>query len=564
MERHAETTMPQTDWNAVDWRQCRRTVENLRKRIFRASKMGNYRQVRNLQKLMLRSRANTLVSVRRVTQENAGKDTPGIDRVLVKTPAARAKIADEIHLRQPWRVHPTRRVYIPKSNGKQRPLGIPTVIDRCHQARVKNALEPEWEAKFEAISYGFRPGRSCHDAIEDIHVVASQGKKLWVLDADIRGAFDHINHDTLLKRVSGFPARKLLERWLKAGFVDDGKRYETLAGTPQGGVISPLLANIALDGMEMALGIRWTKQHRRHRDSTYALVRYADDFVVLTDTKESAENAREILREWLADRGLELSSEKTRVVHLDKGVDFLGFTIRRYKSKKKKSGFVTLCQPSKAAVQRFRAKVKEIWKQLRGHSIEAVIRKLKPILRGWANYYRYAASRKTFRTFDKWLFHRQIRYTRQMHPKKSWQWRSKRYFGRFETRRQDRWVFGDAQTGAFLPKMSWIGIERHVKVANTASPDDGNLSNYWEKRKRKEGARLPKTNHLLSRQQNQRCPVCGDFLLNGEALQRHHKIMNKSSRERYSLENQALLHTMCHQQIHSEKISNQRELFLEA
>ena len=246
-------TRPPTDWQAVNWRKANKRVRDLRQRIFRASAQGDRKKVRSLQRLMLRSYSNTLVSVRRVTQLNAGRNTPGIDKVVVKTPDARGKLVDRLMTTQPWRAHPTRRVFIPKANGKQRPLGIPTVQDRCLQARVKNALEPAWEARFEGTSYGFRPGRSIHDAIGKIYLLARPNKrKKWVLDADIKGAFDHISHDHLLATLGPCPGHALIKQWLKAGYVEMGTFHHTHEGTPQGGVISPLLANIALHGMEQA------------------------------------------------------------------------------------------------------------------------------------------------------------------------------------------------------------------------------------------------------------------------------------------------------------------------
>lgn len=265
----------QTDWDCVDWRKANRIVRNLRQRIFRASREGKHRTVQSLQKLMLRCASNRLLSVRCVTQINAGKYTPGVDQVVVKTPAARGKLVDDLSTYQPWRAKPTRRVYIPKANGKLRPLGIPVVTDRCIQAMVKQALEPAWEAWFEGSSYGFRPGRSCHDAMSRIYQIAkSTGTKPWVIDADIVGAFDHIDHEHLLRTIGPVPGRELIRQWLKAGYVEDGVVHDTPAGTPQGGVISPLLANIALHGMEAALG---ANQHRRRgARPSRGVVRYAD------------------------------------------------------------------------------------------------------------------------------------------------------------------------------------------------------------------------------------------------------------------------------------------------
>ena len=263
------------DWQAIEWKRVYRRVKNLRQRIFRASRNNDLTRVRSLQRLMLRCQANVMESVRRVTQMNQGKDTPGVDRVIVTTPEERGRLCDQLSQLTLHQVYPVRRVYIPKRKG-QRPLGIPTIVDRCVQAMVKNALEPFWEAWFEGTSYGFRPGRGCHDAIQKVFTMArANTTRPWVLDADIEGAFNNIGHTALVQAIGNFPARELLKQWLKAGYVEEELCHPTETGVPQGGVISPLLLNVARHGMEQALGISYTSQGVLR--GTYAVVRYADD-----------------------------------------------------------------------------------------------------------------------------------------------------------------------------------------------------------------------------------------------------------------------------------------------
>lgn len=538
------------DWNAINWRKANRIVRNLRQRIFRATQMGRLRKVRSLQRLLMRCYSNILVSVRRATQTNKGKNTAGVDKLVIKTPKSRGLLVDILIKFIPWKPYPTRRVYIPKPNGKQRPLGIPSIIDRCLQAIVKNALEPYWESKFEGSSYGFRPGRSAHDAIQKIYMIARPNKrKKWVVDADIKGCFDNISHEPLLKTIGNFPARKLISLWLKAGYVDNEVFHDTETGTPQGGVISPLLANIALHGMEEVLGVKYS---RNQLIGKRAVVRYADDFVVFCETKEDAEKSVEILNEWLGKRGLSLSSEKTKIVHLKEGFDFLGFNIRHYVASNTATGWKLLTKPSKESMRKIRQKLRLKWLEIKGLEVTAVVKTLNPIIRGWCNYYRIGVSAEAFNNLDKWMFHREVRYTKRMHPNKSDGWRRRKYWGKLNLERNDHWVFGDKFTGAHLQKFSWNKIERHTLVRGRSSPDDPNLREYWKIREKAKAKELLPSLQKIANRQGYVCPECGDSLFNGEEIQKHHIVPRQQGGEdTYS--NLKLVHLYCHQQIHSKR-----------
>jgi RNA-directed DNA polymerase len=364
----------------------------------------------------LRSTSARLLAVRRVTQDNQGKKTPGVDGVAALEPPERCLLVAGLSLERQAR--PVRRVWIPKPGTQEkRPLGIPTMTDRAAQALVKLALEPQWEARFEPNSYGFRPGRSCHDAIEAIFQEIRYKPK-HVLDADIAKCFDRIGHKALLDKTDTFPLlRRLIKGWLKAGVMDGGELFPTQAGTPQGGVLSPLLANIALHGLEEVVAAAFPRTRRvngKKERWTPAVIRYADDEVVLHPDLDVVRRCQEVIEGWLRGMGLELTPSKTSISHtLEEyngkvGFDFLGFTVRQFRVGKHHSGrngpgrplgFKTLIKPSKRKVKAHHARLKGMIRVLRTATQEALVAKLNPVIRGWTNYYRTVVSKAAFQSW---------------------------------------------------------------------------------------------------------------------------------------------------------------------
>ncbi len=315
-----------------------------------------------------------------------------------------------------------------------------------------------------------------------------------------------------------------------------------------GGAISPLLLNVALHGMEQALGVCYRR--RGSIESERAVVRYADDFVVFTESEEDARQVIHDLLPWLARRGLTLSKEKTRVVHITQGFDFLGFTVRQYPVTTTRSGYKLLITPSDASVCRLKATLRATWQSLHGKPVAQVIATLNPIIRGWANYHRRHVASRTFIALDSFMFRREVRYARYAHPRKNKGWRTRRYWGRFNSQRRDTWVFGDMGTGAYLLKFAWFPIERHILVKGTASPDDPALRDYWETRTRRKATDMIPSYQVLARNQQSICQVCGETLFNGEELERHHVIPRRNGgSDHYA--NLRLRHLYCHDQIHA-------------
>jgi RNA-directed DNA polymerase len=535
---------PPTAWHQIDWRKAERRVQSRRLRIFRATQEQQRKQVRNLTKLLLRSYANVLVSVRRITQVNRGKHTPGIDGELATTPDERAKLVDDLRHYQPWKAAPVRRVYIPKANGKQRPLGIPTLRDRVIQMVVKNALEPRFEAECEAQSYGFRPGRCCQEAIEEVYVALNNsavGQNQYILDADIHGAFDHISQAFLLHRLGPLPGRALVKQWLKAGYWEQGRLHHTTEGTPQGGVISPLLANIALDGLAKRLG------------KGYRVARYADDTVVMAKSLHAIEQACAVVTAFLSERGLALNQDKTRIVHRTEGFDFLGFHVQM-------RGQKLLITPQKQKVQKLLQEVRSWLKTHQAVSAEVVIRHLNPLLRGWAMYYRHVVSKQTFQKVDFHIGRALWHWAKRQHPKKPKRWIYRRYFeigkygATFYAESQDR---RGKKIRLRLDRMPAIPIVRHVKVKGNASPDDPTLQAYWKTRRLKMGRhRWAKGSTLygIAEAQRWQCPDCGQALFDGQEVHLHHRIpVHAGGSDKR--ENLQWLHAACHRQRHRQGVT---------
>jgi RNA-directed DNA polymerase len=558
---------PMYGWNETNWRKLERQVFKLQKRIYQASNRGNVKLVRRLQRLLMSSRSAKMIAVRRVTQDNKGKKTAGVDGVKSLTPTQRLTLVSKIKLSP--KVKPTRRVWIPKPRTEERrPLGIPTMNDRALQALVKLVLEPEWEAKFEPNSYGFRPGRSAHDAIGAIFSVIKQKSK-YVLDADISKCFDRIDHVKLLSKLNTFPTlRRQIRAWLKAGVMDGKEMFPTNEGTPQGGVISPLLANIALHGMEeLIMGIassidmkdcRGKQLAIRDKVKSISLIRYADDFVVLHEQIEVIHRCKQSIEEWLSDIGLELKPSKTRIAHtLDKHDDeesrfnFLGFNIRQFPVGKYQSGiktrggllgFKTIITPSKENQKSHYLKVAEVINKSRGLNQATLISKLNPIIRGWCNYYSTVVSHKVFSKIWHLTVFKLLKWGKHRHRNKGCKWTGNKYFHLIDG---DSWTFAtrEYKNPLVLYKHSDTDIKRFVKVKGNKSPYDGDWL-YWCKRMG-EHPEIPIRVATLLKTQKGKCALCGNYFKDGDSLEVDH-IIPRSQGGKDEFKNLQLLHRHCH------------------
>ena len=460
-------------WQTINWVHAGRQVRKLQARIVKATQEGKRGKVKALQWLLTHSFSGKALAVKRVT-ENDGKKTPGVDRIIWNTSEAKTNAITSLQKRG-YSPLPLRRVLIPKKNGKTRPLGIPVMKDRAMQALHLLALEPIAETTADRNSYGFRPGRSTADAGAQCFLCLAKKKSAeWVLEADIAGCFDNISHDWMIANI---PTDKtVLQKWLKAGFVYQNELFPTEAGTPQGGIISPVLANMVLDGLEKALAEAFPQALQKHLKMN--MVRYADDFIVTGNSKEWLEQeVIPVVVNFLAERGLSLSPEKTRITHITGGFDFLGWNIRKYNGK-------LLMKPSKASIKAHLEKIREIIKGNRTATQANLIHLLNPVLRGWANYHRHVVSKKTFSWIDAQIWSMLWQWARRRHPNKGAKWVKSKYF---KTRGSRRWVFTakkecQEQKGIWLLFESDTLIRRHIKIKSQANPHDPKWMQYFKAR----------------------------------------------------------------------------------
>jgi RNA-directed DNA polymerase len=448
-------------WNSIDWKKINQIVDCLQTRIVKAVKAKDKEQVRSLQRLLARSLAGRLKAVRRVTT-NRGKRTPGVDKILLDTPGKKWQQAQRLNVAG-YKSQPLKRTYVPKKNGKLRPLGIPVMHDRAEQSLEQMGLDPVSECTADSHSYGFRKKRSIHDAIGACYnAFRRRGSAPWILEGDIKGCFDFIDHTWLLRHI---PTRKSkLTQWLKSGYLERGMFNPTKEGTPQGGIISPTLANMVLDGIESLL----TRSFKR-RDKIH-FVRYADDFIITGDSRELlAEKVQPLIEEFLRIRGLSLSAEKTKISHIDTGFDFLGFNIRKYKDK-------LLIKPAKSSISRLKGKVRELIMMNKTIKTSILIRELNPLLRGWGNNFRHVVSKAIFSKIDHEIWQMTWQWAKRRHPNKMLKWIKAKYFQSIGSR---RWVFREKDSLVSLIKLSDIPIRRHIKIKANANPYDRIWQNYF-------------------------------------------------------------------------------------
>ncbi|PHR86821.1 MAG: group II intron reverse transcriptase/maturase [Moritella sp.] len=532
-------------WHTINWYLAETQVRGLQVRIAKATKLKQWRRVRALQRMLVRSFAAKSMAVKRVT-ENKGKRTAGVDKELWSTPEHKWLAISRLK-RHGYKPKPLRRIYIPKSNGKRRPLGIPTMLDRAMQALYLLALEPVSETTADINSYGFRPMRSTADAMEQCFVNLSRKHSAeWVLEGDIKGCFDNISHDWLLANV--VLDKQVLKKWLKVGYMESGKLNPTKAGTPQGGIISPVLANLALDGLEDLLQSHFGKKNTKASYKTKVnYVRYADDFIITGISKELLKDeVKPLVEAFMAERGLTLAPEKTLLTHINDGFDFLGQNVRKYDGK-------LLIKPSHKNVKTLLKKVRDIVKKQKTVPTAVLIRQLNSILRGWANYHRHIVAKETFNYVDYRVWKLLWQWCRRRHNNRQKRWIKAKYFKSVGTR---NWTFSGMDVYGKNHRLIYtmdIPIKRHIKIKAAANPYDLAFEEYFEKlHERKWRASMQGLRKVLALwlRQRQLCPMCRHRITKETEWNIHH-IVERVKGGGDEMSNLMLLHPNCHRQLHA-------------
>lgn len=541
-------------------RKCETYVETMQKRLDEAVANNNKEKIRNIFTILVkRSWAVKVLAVWRITYLNKGKNTAGVDGV--KIPNGTKEYQNEIRYRLLQTINinskpdAIRRVHIPKGNGKMRPLGIPTMKDRINQEILRIALDPICEYHFDNDSYGFRPKRSCQDAMMMLYFCLNKkDRRRYIVEGDIKSCFDHISHDHILRVLRTFEipiyALRIIRKILtspvsiqnKDGTYSRKNAIKTVEGTPQGGVVSPMLANVALSTFDYYI--------RNHTDNI--MIRYADDFVILCKSKQEAKQMKEDIAKFLHEKiNLTLSEEKTHITHIKDGFNFLGFTFRKYprlgiRNPKNIADYVLLITPEKEKIQKLRASIKEVVKKCIALPQEMLIRQLNPLLRGWANYYRYANSKISYNKIDYYLYQTLIKWAKRRHNKKSRKWINKRYFPKGDN------TFGE---NTLLFWLSDTPILNHVKVKKDIRVHSKGDNEYWTKRdERLMSQRFMKYNASLYKKQKGICTKCKYPLRSTDTLHVHH-IIPKAKGGLNSYSNLTLIHAECHREIHSKIVS---------
>lgn len=527
-------------WHSIDWAACHRRVKSLQKRIVQAVQVGAWRKVKRLSYLLVHSFAARALAVKRVT-ENAGKKTPGVDGELWDNPEKKAAAVARMSQWRDYRPQPLKRITIPKKNGKQRPLSIPVMDDRARQALYLQALQPISETQADCNSYGFRPKRQCADAIDQCFKVLRQTTSAhWILEGDIESFFDNISLDWLQTHIP--MNQRVLSNWLHCGFIDRGTLFPTVAGVPQGGIISPTISNIVLDGLESVVhGSPW---YRRVHNINY--IRWADDFIVTANSREVLETViLPRINAFLAERGVRLSAAKTVITSIEQGVDFLGQTIRKHPRANGLPAKLHIT-PSKASYQAIKAKTRTLCKRTVGQTPAQLIDQLNPVLRGWANYHRHVICQATFKRLDSFIWRRLFRWAKRRHPNKTGRWIAQRYFPH---QPGEPWRFTDPSTGKQIIRIQQtVKTQRHLKIKGEANPFDPQWADYFLHRDRQ--LMLQRASAYRARILNQqagRCPVCRQMIHFEADVEEHHRDGDHQNNQPANL---VLLHPNCHRQVH--------------